>query len=76
VHLHRIDENVSGEVAPLLAFLRELQRRHAAGATDRWQSNSAATLATVMKRGGGGAEVLSPTTAGQRLETRKIAGMH
>jgi hypothetical protein len=30
VRLHRIDENVSGEVAPLLAFLRELQRRHAA----------------------------------------------
>ena len=29
VRLHRIDENVSGEVAPLLAFLRELQRRHA-----------------------------------------------
>jgi RecA-family ATPase len=28
VRLHRIDENVSGEVAPLLAFLRELQRRH------------------------------------------------
>jgi hypothetical protein len=27
--LHRIDENASGEVAPLLAFLRELQRRHA-----------------------------------------------
>ena len=27
--LHRIDENVSGDVAPLLAFLRELQRRHA-----------------------------------------------
>lgn len=27
VRLHRIDENVSGEVAPLLAFLRELQRR-------------------------------------------------
>lgn len=26
VRLHRIDENVSGEVAPLLAFLRELQR--------------------------------------------------
>src|SRR5208282_5842750 len=25
----RLDENVSGEVAPLLAFLRELQRRHA-----------------------------------------------
>jgi RecA-family ATPase len=29
VRLHRIDENVSGEVAPLLAFLRDLQRRHA-----------------------------------------------
>src|SRR3978361_1921856 len=29
VRLHRIDENVSGEVAPLLAFLRELQRGHA-----------------------------------------------
>ena len=29
VRLHRIDENVSGEVAPLLAVLRELQRRHA-----------------------------------------------
>jgi RecA-family ATPase len=29
LRLHRIDENVSGEVAPLLAFLRELQRRHA-----------------------------------------------
>jgi hypothetical protein len=29
VRLHRIDENVSGEVAPLLAFLRELQRTHA-----------------------------------------------
>ena len=28
VRLHRIDENASGEVAPLLAFLRELQRRH------------------------------------------------
>jgi len=27
VRLHRIDENASGEVAPLLAFLRELQRR-------------------------------------------------
>jgi hypothetical protein len=27
VRLHRIDENVSGEVAPLLAFLRDLQRR-------------------------------------------------
>jgi RecA-family ATPase len=28
VRLHRIDENASGEVAPLLAFLRELQRCH------------------------------------------------
>jgi hypothetical protein len=27
VRLHRIDENVSGEVAPLLAYLRELQRK-------------------------------------------------
>jgi len=27
VRLHRIDENVAGEVAPLLAFLRPLQRR-------------------------------------------------
>lgn len=29
VRLHRIDENSSGEVAPLLAYLRELQRRYA-----------------------------------------------
>ncbi|MHB1873007.1 MAG: AAA family ATPase, partial [Steroidobacteraceae bacterium] len=28
VRLHRVDENISGEVAPLLAYLRELQRRH------------------------------------------------
>jgi RecA-family ATPase len=28
VRLHRIDENVSSEVAPLLDFLRGLQRRH------------------------------------------------
>ena len=28
VRLHRIDENIAGEVAPLLAYLRELQRRH------------------------------------------------
>ena len=28
VRLHRIDENASAEVAPLLAYLRELQRRH------------------------------------------------
>ena len=30
VRLHRIDENASGEVAPLLAYLRELQRRYGA----------------------------------------------
>src|SRR5262249_7714496 len=29
VRLHRVDENASGEVAPLLAYLLELQRRHA-----------------------------------------------
>jgi hypothetical protein len=28
VRLHRIDENASGEVAPLLAYLRELQRHY------------------------------------------------
>ena len=28
VRLHRVDENVSSEVAPLLAYLRELQRTH------------------------------------------------
>lgn len=28
VRLHRVDENVSAAVAPLLAFLRELQRQH------------------------------------------------
>ncbi len=28
VRLHRIDENVSSEVAPLLAHLRDLERRH------------------------------------------------
>ncbi len=28
VRLHRIDENASGEVAPILAFLRDLQRQH------------------------------------------------
>jgi hypothetical protein len=30
VRLHRVDENASGEVAPLLAWLRELQRRYVA----------------------------------------------
>ena len=29
IRLHRIDENVSSEVAPLLAYLRDLQRRFA-----------------------------------------------
>jgi hypothetical protein len=29
VRLHRIDENASSEVAPVLAFLRDLQRRYA-----------------------------------------------
>ncbi len=28
VRLHRVDENSSGEIAPLLAYLRELQRRY------------------------------------------------
>ena len=28
VRLHRVDENSSGEVGPLLAYLRDLQRRH------------------------------------------------
>ncbi len=30
VRLHRVDENVSAEVAPLLAYLRELQRAYGA----------------------------------------------
>jgi hypothetical protein len=30
VRLHRVDENAAAEVAPLLAFLREIQRRHRA----------------------------------------------
>ena len=29
MRLRRVDENASGEVAPLLAYLRELQRRYA-----------------------------------------------
>ncbi len=33
VRLHRIDENASGEVAPLLAYLREMQRRHGVAVT-------------------------------------------
>ncbi len=51
VRLHRIDENASGEVAPLLAFLRELQRRHAV----------AVALVHHAKKGGGRAR------AGQAL---------
>ena len=44
VRLHRIDENASGEVAPLLAFLRELQRRH----------GTAVLVVHHSKKGGGG----------------------
>ena len=51
VRLHRIDENASGEVAPLLACLRELQRRHAV----------AVALVHHAKKGGGRAR------AGQAL---------
>jgi hypothetical protein len=42
--LHRIDENASGEVAPLLAYLRELQRRH----------DVAVLVVHHAKKGGGG----------------------
>jgi len=51
VRLHRIDENASGEVAPLLAYLRELQRRHGV----------AVVLVHHAKKGGGSAR------AGQAL---------
>ena len=44
VRLHRIDENASGEVAPLLACLRELQRRH----------GMAVLVVHHAKKGGGG----------------------
>ena len=44
VRLHRIDENASGEVAPLLAYLRELQRRH----------GTAVLVVHHAKKGGGG----------------------
>ena len=44
VHLHRIDENASGEVAPLLAYLRDLQRRH----------DVAVLVVHHAKKGGGG----------------------
>jgi hypothetical protein len=43
VRLHRVDENASGEVAPLLAYLRELQRRY----------HVAVTLVHHAKKGGG-----------------------
>lgn len=51
VRLHRIDENASGEVGPILAYLRELQRRHAV----------AVALVHHSKKGGGRAR------AGQAL---------
>ena len=44
VRLHRIDENASAEVAPLLAFLRELQRSH----------RMAVAVVHHAKKGGGG----------------------
>ena len=45
VRLHRSDENVSGEVAPLLAFLRDMQRTHAvAVAVVHHAKKGAATL--------------------------------
>jgi hypothetical protein len=44
VRLHRIDENAGGEVAPLLAYLRELQRRH----------DVAVLVVHHAKKGGGG----------------------
>jgi hypothetical protein len=44
VRLRRIDENASGEVAPLLAYLRELQRRH----------DVAVLVVHHAKKGGGG----------------------
>jgi AAA domain len=44
VRLHRIDENASGEVAPLLAYLRELQRQH----------DVAVLVVHHAKKGGGG----------------------
>jgi hypothetical protein len=44
VRLHRIDENASGEVAPLLAYLRDLQRRH----------DVAVLVVHHAKKGGGG----------------------
>ena len=42
VRLHRIDENASSDVAPLLAFLREVQRRHKTAVTLVHHSKKAA----------------------------------
>ena len=53
VRLHRIDENVSGDVAPLLAFLRDLQRRHAI-ATTLYQRLSAMTAAGIVVKSADG----------------------
>src|SRR6202040_1375186 len=44
VRLHRIDENASGEVAPLLAYLGEVQRQH----------DVAVLIVHHAKKGGGG----------------------
>src|SRR5712691_12029323 len=45
LRLHRIDENASSEVAPLLAYLRELQRRFALAVVPPHQSaKGAATV--------------------------------
>jgi hypothetical protein len=44
VRLHRIVENASGEVAPLLAYSRELQRHRIAG---RWGRGRTARVVCV-----------------------------
>ncbi len=36
VRLHAIDENAAGEVAPVLAFLRQLQRKHPTASFRGW----------------------------------------
>ena len=51
VRLHRIDENVSGDVAPLLAFLRELQRRHAVAVVHHARKGASAIRAGQALRG-------------------------
>jgi Transposase, Mutator family len=51
-----IDENASGEVAPLLAFLREMQRRHGTAvlvaeiAVGHWPEESSQCRGTVIRR--------------------------